>query len=237
MEQNNLNVPITEVQSNRVILLWWSWLYPKYSVCWFPAYTGSIKIPKEELQCTRLLAYIWTGDDSWQHFESVYYHGFQRSSLTLNPFLQQGRTCGIRLEEWRVSVSLQARPLTTDIIPVSWTILQPSCIIQVFSIHNSLVIAHRAYLSSMNSLGGPRHCLMDVMMKRGMSPLVTTPCSTLGLECQSTPAKETKVPKTKRRLCKMGEQKIYLIFFSENCELVKDELWKRSLYLYGTHPC
>jgi len=54
---------------------------------------------------------------------------------------------------------------------------------------------------------------MDVMMKRGMSPLVTTPCSTLGLECQSTPAKETKVPKTKRRLCKMGEQK--KILFSE----------------------
>jgi len=62
---------------------------------------------------------------------------------------------------------------------------------------------------------------MDVMMKRGMSPLVTTPCSTLGLECQSTPAKETKVPKG--GFVKWVNKK-YILFFSENCELVKDEL-------------
>jgi hypothetical protein len=61
---------------------------------------------------------------------------------------------------------------------------------------------------------------MDAMMKRGVSPLVTTPCSTLGLECQSTPAKETKVPKGS--FLKMGEQKS--ILFSENWELMKDEL-------------
>jgi hypothetical protein len=48
-----------------------------------------------------------------------------------------------------------------------------------------------AYLSSMNNLGGPWHCLMESMMKRGVSPVVTTPWSTLVLACQSTPAEHS----------------------------------------------